>query len=288
MSEALDPDGVNDTDSETPDREELLAEIESLEVQNERLRERYERDRYETYRNTALSLGAVGILALLGAVVLPSERTVLIALGATGLFAAILTYVVTPGELVPASTGEHVYDAFASNTSALVQQLGLSDTRVYVPTADAPGVKLFVPQHEEYVVPSSTELASPIVVTDAEHARGVALFPVGAFLFEDFEEVLADPVASDPEALALQLRDGLTDTLEFAQRAAVTVESGDESASFGIGTPSWAQIGRFDHPVASFIGVGFALGIDSPVEVTVVSEHDSEYDALVRVEWEST
>jgi hypothetical protein len=294
MIGSADPEGrdrsaTGPDDLKTADREALIEEIGSLELQNRKLRERYERNRRENHRGTARAMAAVGLVALVVAAVFPELREVLIALGSTGMFAAALTYYLTPGRFVPATTGEQVYDAYATNTAALVRQLGLSGPRVYVPTEGSPQARLFVPQYEEYDLPTASALRSPLVASETERERGVAITPVGALLFEEFERSLSEPLASSPKGLATQLCDGPSGTFEFARTVDVTATTDADSgqASFGVVDPAWEPVDRVDHPVSSFLATGFAVGFGSPVEVTVVADHDEgEYDTLVTVKWE--
>lgn len=268
------------------DREELVAQVELLRARNRRLYEEYVRQQRETYRNTALGLVGVALLAFGGAVVLPLLRELLVALGATGVFAAVLTYYVTPDHVLTGATGDRVYGAFADNAASLVRQLGLSDSRVYVPTGSPETARLFVPQYDDFELPASTALESPLVVTERERERGLSLSPTGAALFREFERTLAEPLGSVPGDAVPQLCDGLTETLELAETVEGASETGDREASFRVSDPVWGDVDRIDHPVPSFLAVGCAVALDVPVAVDVVPV-DDENEVLVSVTWDT-
>jgi hypothetical protein len=275
-------------DGEGRDRRDLLEEIASLEAQNRKLRADAARRRQRPYRSTALGLSGVALLAVAGAVFFPAVRDVLLALAGTGAFAAALSYFVTMERFVPFTTARRFYDAFAANVEALARQLDVSASRVYLPTADPRGVRLYIPQYSDYLVPSGSELDAPLVVAEEERKRGLSLVPVGARLFDEFEDASSEPLASAPERLSSQLCDGLTNTFEFASRAEATADDERGTASFGVVSPVWDDFDRVDHPVTSFLGVGLAVGLGEAVELSVESEADGEYDARIAVELADT
>src|SRR5699024_5189946 len=129
--EATDAEPLELGDERSTESSELAAQIDVLREENQRLREEYARARRTQYRRTALALAAVGLLATLGGVALPDSRTVLFALGGTGLFAAALTRYLTPEQFISASVGEGIYGSLAATEAALVAELGLQDERLY-------------------------------------------------------------------------------------------------------------------------------------------------------------
>ena len=106
---------ADDADEGNADEEELLARIETLQDENERLRRELSAARRTRYRRTAIGMAFLGGLGLLGAGLIPSLRELLLALGGTGLFGALLTYYLTPERFVAASVGEAVYGTLAEN-----------------------------------------------------------------------------------------------------------------------------------------------------------------------------
>ena len=268
--------------------ETLRAEVEVLEEENRRLRRDYTRARQSQYRRSALGMAAVGVLAAAGALAFPDSRAVLFALGGTGLFAAILTYYLTPEQVIPASVGERVYRALAENEGALASELGLQSVRVYVPTGDPDlGVRLFVPQHAAYELPPVSELADVLVVPETDAGRGVAFRPAGDSLFAEFEDSLADDLAGDPATLAEQLRDGLVEQFELARTVRPTVAEGGGQVIFGVAGSAYGPVDRFDHPIPSFLAVGLARGLSVPVDVEVSEADDDRVDQLVTCSWSS-
>lgn len=254
----------------------MATEADELRAENRRLREQYARIRRANDRRTAVGLSVVGGLAGVAAVAFPSVRVVLVALAGTGLFAAVLTYYLSPERAIPASVGERVYTALADNEAALATELDLRDERIYVPTpdGDAPA-KLFAPQRRDYEVPPASALESVLVVTDSPHHRGVALYPSGGYLFEEFAEALPDDIERDRARLADQLADGLVEQFELADSAVPEVGP-DSDVTVAVSGSAYGPADRPDHPVASFFGVGFAVALREPVAVEVAETDGSD------------
>ncbi|WP_126663191.1 hypothetical protein [Haloterrigena salifodinae] len=272
---------VTDTEATTDDdRRELAAQVELLADENRRLREEYVRARQSRYRATAIGLAAIGIVAALGSIAFPDAREVLVALGATGLFGALLTYYLTPSRFVAADVGERVYTASTANVAAIGDELGLRDERVYLPGETAPA-RLYVPQHADYSLPD--ERAGPIVVDD--DSRGLLLEATGAELFRPFERALTGDPAADPAPLAAQLTDGLVEQFELARSAESDVDAGDGRATIAVSDSAFGPIDRFDHPIPSFLAVGFAAGLERPVRLEI-APGDDRADWLITCRWD--
>lgn len=271
MSEAaVESEGVAEADLEE-------ARVALLEAENARLRRHVLLARRQRYRRAALGLGAVGLLAAGAAVVLPDERTVLLALGATGLFGAFLTYYLTPERFVPAGVTGALQDATSSNLAAVVEELGLQDDRIYLPT---PGrvhpAKLFIPQHPDYTLPENPRRL--FVVTDDERTRGVALVPHGATLWPDVEASLSGDPRS-PLAVADALAEAVVETLELCAGTEATTDRAREGVLVEVDGPAYGDLRDPDHPIVSVLGVGLAIKLETPVAVEV---HDAgRADGLV-------
>lgn len=268
-----DPETQNDLDR--AGRAELLAE------ENRRLRAEYARAQQARYRRTAAGLAVLGLLAVLGGLVFPDGREVLFVLGATGLFGGVLTLYLTPGQFVSADVGERVYAAMAANEAAIAGDLGLSELRVYVP-ADGSTARLYLPQRATFERPTDPD--SPVIVDD--ESRGLWLEATGSFLFEEFERALAGGLADAPPLLATQLADGVVEQFELATAVEPDVETEGGRASFAVSGSAFGDVDRIDHPVASFLAVGFAVGMDRPVRVEVTAD-DGRADWLVTCRWET-
>ncbi|WP_435181709.1 hypothetical protein [Halorussus sp. AFM4] len=270
--------------------EDLAAQVELLTEENRRLREEYVEGRRAGYRRTAVGLFVVGALAAAGAVFFPDARSVLFALGGTGVFGAVLTYYLTPERLLAAATGEQVYAAFAATGRRLVAELGLQEEFVYAP-ADAAGefanVRLYVPQRSSFEVPAPTELGSLFVATEDDRSRGVAVPPCGGSLYREFERSMTDSVADDPAVLADQLADAAVEGFELATSATADADPDDGRVAFEVAGSAYGSVDRFDHPVASLFGVGLTAGLDAPVTVEVTEDEDDS-TALVACEWDET
>lgn len=253
-----------------PGPDALRAHVELLEQENERLRREYARARRTQYRRTAAGLVGVGVVALGGAYLFPTTRTVLLVLGGIGIFGGLLTAYLTPERVVPATVGERVYAALAANGRAIVDDLGLADERVYVPTGDADDpVRLFVPQRAAFALPEGAALGRPFVTTDDPRTRGVSFRPTGQALFDEFDRALAGDLAADPAAVAEQLVDGLAEQFELVEEARIDVDDDGDRITVGVSGSAHGAVDRFDHPVASFLAVGVVHARDEPVAVAV-------------------
>lgn len=280
-----DADGQSDG---TP-TEELSAQVELLREENRRLRTEYAHTRRTEYRRAALGMGALGVLAGLGGLMFPATRATLFALAGIGIFTAVLTYYLTPERFVAASVGERTYAARAALGTDLVAELGLQDTHVYVPTtstgAEMANVKLFVPQHVEYTVPDEAALGSPVVVTEDERARGVALPPTGAMLFREFDQTMLDTLADTPDELAAQLTEALVEGFELADDAVLDHPLDENRLTIGIQGSTFGAVDRFDHPIVSFIATGLAVGLETPISMKTVDADDERFDYLLTYTW---
>ncbi|WP_408959699.1 hypothetical protein [Natrinema sp. 74] len=266
-----------------PDPTELAARADLLAAENSRLRDEYARAMRTTYRRTAQWLAVVGAVAALGGVLLPDGREVLFSLGAIGLFGAILTYYLTPGQFVAADVGERVYAAAAANATALVDELALRDDRLYLPGRDSSPVRLFVPQRADYDRPD--DRSGPVVTHAAE--RGLLLEPTGGRLFASFERTLAEPLPTDPTAATAQLADGVVEQFELATSAEPSVDADDGRVTVAVESSAFGAVDRFDHPIASFFAVGLADTLDRPIELTVEPGDDRSH-WLVTCRWDAT
>ena len=266
----------SETSADSEDQLELKARAELLAEENRRLRDEYALARQASYQRTAFGLAVLGCIAALGGLVFSDGREVLFALAATGLFGGLLTYYLTPGQFVPANVGERVYAAGAANTAAIIDELGLRDERIYVPTDGSASTRLFVPQRAEYDIPDDLDRA---FVTGDSH-RGLVLEPTGVGLVREFERTLAADVASSAQPLAVQLSDGLVEGFELARSADPDVDPATGRATIAIGGSAFGPVDRFDHPIASFFAVGFAVGLERSVTLEVDDGGENE-----RVEW---
>lgn len=254
----------------TDDRDtaELIAELELTKEENRRLRESYVRARKTQYRRTALGLVGLGLLATAGAVVFPSVRTVLLALGATGLFSGLLTYYLTPERFVSAQVGVEIHAALASTREAIIGELGLENECVYVPVGES-RVRLFVPQQRNWQIPNTEALDSVFVVPDTDAERGVSFEPSGHGLFEEFERALDGPLGNSVDELLAQLREGLIEQFEIVADIDVDSDTRNGRLSVSIEDDSsiYGSLDRFDHPASSFLAVGLARGLARPVRI---------------------
>lgn len=278
MSEPSGPDADASTDGSggPSDPADLRAEMAVLREENRRLREAYAHSRRTSYRRTALGLLLVGAAAGVGAWLFPSVRQVLVVLAAVGAFGGVLTYYLTPEGFVATSVSERVYAALSESIEGLLDELGLSESRIYVPTDGRTAARLFVPQNEGDALPEAAALDDVLVVGD-NGTRGVSLRPTGDTLFREFERALAEPFADAPEVAVEQLADALVENFEIASGTAVDADPDGTPRRVTVrafGT-AYGRAERPDNPVASLLGVGLARAVGAPVSVDTGFDDDA-------------
>jgi hypothetical protein len=272
-----------DRTTDDADEEELLARIETLEDKNERLRRELSAARQARYRRTAIGMAFLGGLAFLGAGLLPSLRDLLLALGGTGLFGALLTYYLTSERFVAASVGEAVYGTLAENLESVAGELELSETSVYVPVDGDPGVRLYLPDQplDAAGLPDPEDLRDTFVVTPGH--RGLSLRPSGDSLRQEFVEATS-PVPGSPAELVAAVSEALVEQFELVDTADPDVEEPGR-ATVRITGSAYRPVERLDHPVASLLATALADVTGEPVELEVVATGDAE--SLVTCRWET-
>ncbi|GAB6878830.1 hypothetical protein JCM17823_11040 [Halorubrum gandharaense] len=262
----------NEGDTAPTDEDRVAAlrtRVAVLEEENRQLRDEYARARTVTYRKTALGLGGLGIVGVLGALLFPDARDVLFALGGTGLFAAVLTYVLTPERFVAASVGARVFRTLARDRDAVVDELGLAGDPVYVPGED---VRLFVPRSTKGPIPDPKALGEFFVVPDDPQRGGVAFHPTGADLLAEFTETSSATIESKPTAVAAVLGEAVVELFELADGVEYAVDADTDRVTFEVDGIMLGDPTAIDHPVVSFLAVGLVSMLDEPVHVTVLDE----------------
>jgi len=270
------PESVSDDTSDDfeDSTRELTAQIELLAAENNRLRELLAASQRSQYRETALALGAVGVVFVVGGFVAPTAETVLFALGGVGIFGGVLTYFLTPDQFIAADIGEQVYTSAAVTYEQLCSTLGLSDRRLYVPaeqpnaspTQATPGW-LFVPQDPDTAPPDPSDLTLGLVVSESH--RGLAVRPTGSGLFSGFQSTLTEPLGTTPSVLCEQLSDALVEDFELVESVRYDIDRTDGRISIAFSNPLYGDGTRFDHPIVSFVATGIATGLQTPVDITV-------------------
>jgi hypothetical protein len=236
-------------------------------------------------RRTAAGFAALGAAALAGGALFPGLREVMLVLGGTGLFAALLVTTLLPVRPVPTAVGRAVYDALAGASGTVAGELGLVGERVYVPvTRGESAVRLFMPQTADYRVPSDDSLADALVVTDDPRERGLSTRPTGDAVFGAYAGALPDADAETPEAAAEQLAEALVDVLGLVQTATLRPVTGDRVELTVTGS-TYGRLDRFDHPVPSFVATGLARRVDRPVRLASVADEGGGRWEIVCV-WE--
>lgn len=274
-------------DNDLSESERLAGEVAALQAENDRLREEFARLRQTQYQQTALALMGTGVVAAAGALFVPTARTILLALAGAGIFLGILTYYLAPEAFVAASLGRSVYETFATNVASLASELGLSETRYYVPVGDRPEVRLFVPQEENGSIPPAEALEETLVVT--ETSRGLATRPTGVDLYAEFDRAAQLAEDGSPQELLEGLADALVEQFELVEAIETTVapETTSEAGAVTVGVTGsvYGPPDGFDHPVVSILAVGLARHLERPVETEVEGEEGDSPAARITCRW---
>lgn len=283
-------DGATGGVADETDRPEVSAHIERLTEENRRLREKNERlrngdvtDYRSRYRRLGLGLALLGTVAALGGAFFPGVRSVLFATAATGLFGGLLTYTLSDGRFVTASVCDRIYAAAAANEAALIDELGYADDRIYVPDGDGQAY-LFVPRRSESEVPETVD--DPSTVTDRR--GGTTLESTGMSLLREVNRTTTDPLQDSPPELAARLADVLVEQFELAGGVETSVEDAPNATRLTVTVSDsvLGDVGRFDHPIASFFAVGLAINVARPVVLEgVVPKSGTEW--RLRYRWDS-
>ena len=270
-------------ETDAASREELTVQLELLRERNRQLREEYLRSQQQRYRRSAAGLAIVGLVGIVAGVVFADARTVLFALGGTGVFGGILTYTLTPERFIAATVSGSVFDALAADRDAMLDELGLAAMPVYIP-AETP--RLYVaatdpPELADQSLPASEELTN-LFVTDPDENPGVALTPTGGPLLTEFQRSLTTPLATTPAALIDQLTEGLIESFELADGVDTSVDAAGGRVTVELDGLAYGRVDRIDHPVCSFIATGLAVGLNTPVQMIV----DETAPPLVTYRWD--
>ncbi|THE64445.1 hypothetical protein D8Y22_12430 [Salinadaptatus halalkaliphilus] len=273
------------TDDESDIRAKLLEaedRVDRLSDENRRLRDEHARAKRTSFRRAAVALAVLGVLSGLAGVLFEDARGVLFALAGTGLFAGVLIHYLLVDQVVTAETGEHIYTPLADNLGAIATELGLREDRLYVPVRDSiVPVRLYIPGETDHELPPPR--SGPIVVD--QDSRGLVLQPTGGRLFEEFTQVLADDLETAPEPLAVQLSDGIVEQFELARAAEPNVTPDEGQVTVGVVGNVFGDVDRLEHPIASFLACGLAVGLDEPVSLEV-TDGGSRFDWLVTCRWD--
>ncbi|MDS0300265.1 hypothetical protein NDI76_16080 [Halogeometricum sp. S1BR25-6] len=243
------------------------AERERLREENERLRARYDDSRRSGQERTALGLAVVGLFAGGFAVVAPAVREPLIGIAAIGVFAGIVTWYLTPEQFIPADVGQSTFEPLSRNEAALVDQLGLSEERLYLETEDG-SFRLFVPQTPGSRPPRESTFEHPLVVSEDVAESGVAFEPSGAVLYREHDATRSGVPESVTDVVA-QVGESLRENFELLRSVDAEVDAEDGRVTIDVGTPSYGGLDAFDHPVVSTFGVALAAYLDEPVRAEV-------------------
>lgn len=280
---ATDSEADSNPEPDTRDSSTDTDRLDRLEAENEQLRRDVSAARQSRHRRTMLGFAVIGLVSIAGALAIPGARTILLALGATGVFGALLTYSITPERFVSAAVGSDVFRPLSADRESIVAELGLSDARRYVPT-DNPDdrVRLFVPQSAHTDLPDADALTETFLV-DAD-TRGLSLRPAGHDLLESLERSAPTGALDAPRSAGVVCADAIVSDFELATDARADDDPGRVTVELaGI---EYGSIDRFDHPIVSVLACAIAQAADNPVETEVVANPDGRPEAIVTCRWD--
>ncbi|WP_049987321.1 hypothetical protein [Halobellus rufus] len=226
-----------------------------------------------------MGLAGVSIVAGGAGVVITAAQQLLFALAGIGAFAAVLTWYLTPEQFIPVEIGEAIYEPLAANLTEISGELGLSGTRIYVETEE--GSRLYIPEGSTTDLPES--LTNVFVVGDSPQTTGIALQPSGSQLVDEFVQTHTGTLPETPAALSAHLVEGLVEGFELATAIETDITAEQHQLIFEITDAQFGPVSRFDHPIQSFLAVGLARGLDTPV---IVEQVRTDADtATIAIEW---
>ncbi|NKE35502.1 hypothetical protein GWG54_06670 [Natronococcus sp. JC468] len=233
----------------------------------------------------SVGFAALGALAFVAGLALPDGRAVLFALAGIGGFAAVLAFELEPERAIEARDATRVYETSARNLARLAETIGATGDRRYAPVAGGGpgGVRLVVPLAADR--PRSADAVGDGGEAEAET---LSLEPIGAPFVAELERSLEDGLTGDPERLAEQLTDALAARFEIVDRADPSVSAEDGRLDVAVSAGVFGPVDRFDHPVASILGVGLAVGLERPVDAIVLAERTGERRVTCRWEPDGT
>lgn len=261
-----------DQTEQTPERtDELVAQLETLRQENSRLRDEYARAKQTAYRRTSGALAGLGVIAGLAAVVFPTLRRLLIVLAAIGVFGGVLTRFLTPERVVTAGVSDSIYTAHHDAISQLTDELGLTATRIYLPVDG--GIRLFIPKHHDYDLPTSDAL----FVTDDTAARGITLPPTGDLLATDLQTTTASMADDSFDTIVERAGDAVVEQFEIADAVDLTTSDSDTAnrVVVEITGAAFGDLAQFDHPAVSLLGTVAAQELDTAVKADVIRQDDT-------------
>lgn len=232
-------------------------------------------------RLAAGTLFVLGIVSAIAAIsVLPGDsRQLLIAFAGVGLYGGTVLYAIRPAITDTVDSADRVYSALAATGEALQADFDLPEQYSYVPTEtiDDGFVPVYLVVHAEGAFETARGQRPVIGEPDGGHHRNaITLHPTGAALFDACEELGVADLPADPVELGSQLAEIAVGGLEIASNIDTTVDPDPGKATISVRRPRFGPASRFDHPVASFLGVGFAHGLGVPVSMDAQSKSQNQ------------
>lgn len=251
------------------------ARLTSLVAENSRLRADHDAQvRGSRLRRAALVIGALGVVFGLVGVAFPELRTVAISLAGVGLFTSVLLYYTTSERFVSLHVAERIHDPLAEGREALVGTFGVADRRVYVPISDDPPRARVLALPAGADVPPVTAVESVVVDAAAggEPTDGLSFRPSGEELFATYAPRLDEDIDVQPDELGTELAEVVVEEFELAADIEVEAELDAGRLRVDVVDAAFGPATRFDHPIASFFGTGFAVVLREAVRVDAAGE----------------
>ncbi|MGQ5516804.1 hypothetical protein ACUJ40_11015 [Halococcus saccharolyticus] len=214
------------------------------------------------YRFGIIVLAGLGVVMGATGIVFADARTLLFALSGTGLFGAVLLYLLVPERFVTATLARRTYAPLAEVGPLFVEAVGLPDRQVYVPTGDDE-VRLVIPAGDTVSV-DIDEVASVGVHAD-DTFEGIVLPTTGNGLLAEFRDRTDTTLATDAEELVVELLDVLVEEFELVEQASSSVSMETGQATIAVEGSCYGPPTTFDHPVTAFLAAGLANGLKTEV-----------------------
>jgi len=202
---------------------------------------------------------------------------VLVAVGATFFFGGIVTFTLGSKRYLITSVHQSICWDLSENLERLIESYDLQKTLVYLPrTGAAEPPVLFVPKHPDHQLPKGIEVDSLFVESHNKRAEGIVLRPAGATLFDRFESMLEGEIGETLDDLTRQLSDGLIEGFELVDRIRTDVHPEEDVVEFEIVGDIHDSSQGYENPVQSFVAVGLAAGLETPITVEPMQEAEND------------
>jgi len=244
---------------------ELEALVDVLQTENRRLRSDRGHTQKTSYQKTALSLAAVGLVAVIGGIVFPDVRSVLFATGTIGVIGSVMTWHLRPAKTVPIELCEGIYQSASMTLTDIRTDLGLEAVAMYVSFGNR--VRGVIPPNRDSTVPDDLAHAFP---TDHKGSKYLTFTPSGLSLVHEIEKIRITDKPQDFVTTVEAVAEGIVEHLEVADKVAISQESENSDLRISVDDPAFGPLTDIDHPVVSTLACAAVQSCDEPIIIETI------------------